>query len=192
MIRLDKLTLAYGGQIVLENCSLWVEEGQRLALMGPSGCGKTSLLQAVAGLLPVEGAEVRGVVSYVFQEQALFPWLTAAENVNVVLGDSADTLARAEEWLALAGLTDCRDKYPHQLSGGQRQRVAILRALAYGGDILLLDEPFQGLDEAMKGQMAALITRTWADRTLVLATHDQREAALLGCRVLTYRNGQFM
>jgi len=192
MIHLNEITLAYGEQIVLKNCCLRVEEGQRVALMGPSGCGKTTLLQVAAGLLSAGEAAVNGTVSYVFQETALFPWLTAAENVNVVLGDSAETMVQAEEWLRLVGLAECCGKYPHQLSGGQKQRVAIARALAYGGDILLLDEPFQGLDETTRQQIAALVDREWAGKALLLATHDLQEAELLGCRVLTYRDGQFV
>lgn len=192
MIRLEKMTLAYGEQRVLRDCSLCVEEGERVALMGASGCGKTTMLQVVAGLLSTDAAAVNGTVSYVFQEPALFPWLTAAENVNVVLGDSADTMSEAQDWLTVVGLADCCGKYPHQLSGGQKQRVSIARALAYGGDILLLDEPFQGLDEATRQQMAALIDREWAGKTLLLATHDLQEAELLHCRVLTYRDGQFV
>ena len=192
MIRLEKMTLAYGAQRVLQACSLHVEEGERVALMGASGCGKTTLLQVVAGLLSTDAAAVNGTVSYVFQESALFPWLTAAENVNVVLGDSAETMSCAKDWLMAVGLADCCGKYPHQLSGGQKQRVSIARALAYGGDILLLDEPFQGLDETTRQQMTALIDREWAGKTLLLATHDLQEAELLHCRVLTYRNGQFV
>ena len=175
MIRLEKITLSYGEQQVLRDCSLCVAAGERVALMGPSGCGKTSLLNAVAGELPLPGVAVAGTVSYVFQESALFPWLTAAENVNVVLGDSVDTLPQAKDWLAQAGLEECTDKYPHQLSGGQ----------------LLLDEPFQGLDETAQQRMAELIGQVWAGRTLLLATHDVREAELLGCRVLTYSDGKF-
>ena len=192
MIHLDNITLTYGRQTVLQDCSLHVTPGQRVALMGPSGCGKTSLLHIVAGLTDgAFGAEVNGRVSYIFQESALFPWLTAEENINVVLSDSRDTAMQALAWLEAVELADCAGKYPHQLSGGQKQRIAIARALAYGGEILLLDEPFQGLDETTRQQMAALIDREWAGKTLLLATHDLREAELLECTVLPYRDGKF-
>ena len=192
MIDFKDITLAYGGETVLQDCSLRVAQGQRIALMGPSGCGKTTLLNIAAGLLPAEGAEVHGTVSYVFQEPALFPWLTAAENINAVLSDTPATLPRANEWLGAVGLADCADKYPHQLSGGQKQRVSIARALAYGGDILLLDEPFRGLDEDTRQQIADLICRTWQGKTLLLATHDPQEAEMLGCGIYRYANKRFV
>lgn len=192
MIHLDKITLVYGGQPVLRSCAIQMQPGERVALMGPSGCGKTSLLNIIAGLQEGSGtAEVNGTVSYAFQEPALFPWLTAVENINVVLRDSAASLPRAEKWLAAVGLADCAGKYPHQLSGGQKQRVAIARALAFGGDILLLDEPFKGLDEDTRRRVAALIDEAWQGRTLLLATHDPQEAELLACRVLQYHDGKF-
>ena len=192
MIHLDNITLVYGGQPVLRSCAIQMQPGERVALMGPSGCGKTSLLNIIAGLQEGSGtAEVNGTVSYAFQEPALFPWLTAVENINVVLRDSAASLPRAEKWLAAVGLADCAGKYPHQLSGGQKQRVAIARALAFGGDILLLDEPFKGLDEDTRRRVAALIDEAWQGRTLLLATHDPQEAELLECRVLQYHDGKF-
>ena len=192
MIHLDNITLAYGEQTVLRNCALHMAPGQRVALMGPSGCGKTSLLHTVAGLTDgVGSAAVNGRVSYVFQDSALFPWLTAEENINVVLSDGPATMPRALAWLEAVELADCAGKYPHQLSGGQKQRIAIARALAYGGEILLLDEPFRGLDEATRARIAGLIGREWNGRTLLLATHDPREAELLECTVLHYRGGKF-
>lgn len=193
MITIDGLTLSYGGQPVLKNCSLRVESGSRVALMGPSGCGKTSLINVIAGLLTPDAgtAAVQGKVSYVFQEPALFPWLTAAENINVVLSDSPTTLPRARELLDAVGLADCADKYPHQLSGGQKQRVAICRALAYGGDLLLLDEPLKGLDPETRRQVVSLILREWQDKTLLLVTHDLQEAQSLCHRVYNWQDGTF-
>ena len=193
MIAIEGLNIAYNGAQVLQNCTLRVEKNSRIALMGPSGCGKTTLINAIAGLVTPDGGRitVNGTVSYVFQEPALFPWLTALENVNVVLSDKPDTLALSRRWLEEAELGDCLDKYPHQLSGGQKQRVAICRALAFGGDILLLDEPLKGLDPDTRARVADLILRESRDKTLLLVTHDQWEAQNLCETVLRYRDGRF-
>lgn len=193
MIAIDRLNVAYGDASVLKDCALRVTAGSRIALMGPSGCGKTTLINAIAGLAAPDSGSIRvnGRVSYVFQEPALFPWLTAEENVNVVLSDKPDTLPQARRWLEEAGLADSLNKYPHQLSGGQKQRVAICRALAFGGDILLLDEPLKGLDPDTREQVANLILNTWKDKTLLLVTHDQWEAQTLCDTVLRYQNGRF-
>lgn len=193
MITIDDLTLSYGSQQVLKDCSLRVEAGSRVALMGPSGCGKTSLINVIAGLLTPDSGKVsvNGKVSYVFQEPALFPWLTAVDNINVVLSDGLETLPRAEQLLEAVGLSDCRDKYPHQLSGGQKQRIAICRALAYGGDILLLDEPLKGLDADTRDQVSALLRQEWTGKTLLLVTHDPSEAQSLCDRVYRWQEGTF-
>ena len=193
MIAIDQLTLSYDRHQVLKDCSLHVEAGSRVALMGPSGCGKTSLINVIAGLLTPDSGKVtvNGRVSYVFQEPALFPWLTALENINVVLSDRPETLPRAEQLLAAVGLSDCRNKYPHQLSGGQKQRIAICRALAYGGDILLLDEPLKGLDPDTRAQVSALLLQEWAGKTLLLVTHDQSEAEGLCDGIYHWQDGTF-
>lgn len=193
MITIDRLTLSYGSQQVLKDCSLRVEAGSSVALMGPSGCGKTSLINVIAGLLTPDSGKVsvNGKVSYVFQEPALFPWLTAVDNINVVLSDGPETLPRAEQLLEAVGLSDCRDKYPHQLSGGQKQRIAICRALAYGGDILLLDEPLKGLDADTRDQVSALLRQEWTGKTLLLVTHDPSEAQSLCDRVYRWQEGTF-
>lgn len=193
MIAIDRLNVSYGDASVLKDCSLRVAAGSRIALMGPSGCGKTTLINAIAGLAAPDsgGIQVNGKVSYVFQEPALFPWLTAEENVNVVLSDKPETILQARRWLEEAGLADSPGKYPHQLSGGQKQRVAICRALAFGGDILLLDEPLKGLDPHTRELVAHLILNTWKDKTLLLVTHDQWEAQILCDTVLRYRDGRF-
>ena len=194
MIGIENLTVAFDGQTVLQNCSLTVSAGQHVALMGASGSGKTTLINVIAGLVKPDSGTVtvKGKVSYVFQEPALFPWLTALENVNVVLSDGPSTLSQAEAWLREAGLAEHLHKYPHQLSGGQKQRVALCRALAYGGDILLLDEPLKGLDADTRERVVALLRRECRDKTLLLVTHDPQEAALLCDTVLQYKDGQFI
>ncbi len=195
MIEIKSLTAAYGENIVLENCTLTVPDGSRAALMGASGCGKTTLLLAVAGLLrPLSGsADAGGRVSFVFQESRLFPWLTAEQNVSAVLpgrGDEARETAR--KLLRRAGLSGAEwKKYPGELSGGMQQRVSLCRALAYGGDALLLDEPFKGLDEELRRDIAALILERSRGAAILLSTHDPREAELLGAAVYEYRGRRF-
>lgn len=193
MIRIEHLTVAFGGQTVLKDCSLRVAAGQHVALMGASGSGKTTLINVIAGLVkPNSGTvAVNGKVSYVFQEPALFPWLTALENVNAVLSDGEATLGEAENWLREAGLSEHLHKYPHQLSGGQKQRVSLCRALAYGGEILLLDEPLKGLDPQTRDRVTALLNRECRNKTLLLVTHDEQEAQTLCDTVLRYSEGRF-
>ncbi len=194
MIVLKDLTLLCGGETVILRQNMTLEDGARIALMGPSGSGKTTLLRYLAGLLPAASGTGTGLperVACVFQEPRLLPWRTGRENVNLVLGDRKTTLPRAEEWLSAVGLRGEGDKYPAQLSGGMQQRVNIARALALGGELLLLDEPFRALDEARRGEIASLLDEKARGKTLVLATHDRAEAAALGCRIWLYEDRLF-
>ncbi|MBO5305380.1 MAG: ABC transporter ATP-binding protein [Clostridia bacterium] len=119
-----------------------------------------------------------------FQEPRLFPWLTVKQNVTAVLEDkNADSIA--EKWLSAVGLTADLDKYPSELSGGMAQRVALARALAYGGDLLLLDEPFSAVDEATKAPLLDLIREYAKDHAIILVTHNEEEAKLLNAKILT-------
>lgn len=193
MIRAESLCVAYGGQRVLRDCTLELEAGERVALMGPSGCGKTTLLQVLAGLLPPDSGRfaVKGRVSYVFQEPALFPWLTAAQNINVVLSDRPETLSRALSLLDALELADCRDKYPAQLSGGQKQRVSIARALANKPALLFADEPTGNLDGQAGREVLSLLRQVGEELgvTLVLVTHDLHVAEQAG-RILRLEDGK--
>ena len=191
MIRIEDISISYGELNVLESCSLELAEGSRSALMGPSGCGKTTLLNIIAGLVrPQSGSvTVSGSVAYVFQEPRLFPWLTAEQNISLVLEKAR--AAESLSWLALAGLADCAAKYPDELSGGQQQRVSICRALAAERDILLLDEPLKGLDASLHGEIAGLIRKSSADKTLLLVTHSPGEAELLTDDIYIYNNRRF-
>lgn len=195
MIEIKDLSASYGENAVLSGCSLTVPDGDRAALMGPSGCGKTTLLRAAAGLVKPLGGSVNvpGRVSFVFQEPRLFPWLTAAQNVSAVLpGRERDSLGTALEYLRRAGLGDAADKYPAELSGGMQQRVSLCRALAFGGDALLLDEPFRGLDGELRRDIAELIDECARGRSVLLSTHDEQEARLLGAAVYEYSAGKFL
>lgn len=194
MIELKNLHLAYGEQRVLSGQDLHIAPGERAAFMGPSGCGKTSLLRLIAGLeKPVSGTvSVRNRrISYLFQEPRLLPWLTAEQNVNAVLSDGPVTLPEARFWLEAVGLEDAAAKYPAELSGGMQQRVSLARAMAFGGDILLLDEPFKGLDGETRGHMIALLRAHTAGKTLLLATHDRDEAAALAQSLYVFDGQRF-
>ena len=189
MIEAHDLTVTYDGRDVLHKVTLTVPDGAHIALMGPSGCGKTTLLRVLAGLRAPDGGSVRvspGRIACVFQEPRLLPWRTAAENVNAVLSDRTQTMPQARAWLERLELGEAAEQYPAALSGGMQQRVAIARALA-----LLLDEPFRGLDAALRQRVTALVADAARAKTLVLATHDAADAAALGCAVYAYADGAF-
>lgn len=194
MIEAHDLTVTYDGREVLQHVTLTAPDGAHIALMGPSGCGKTTLLRVLAGLRAPDGGSVRvspGRIAYVFQEPRLLPWRTAAENVNAVLSDRAQTMPQARAWLERLELGAAAEQYPTALSGGMQQRVAIARALAYDAPVLLLDEPFRGLDTALRARVIACIAAETQGRTLVLATHDPADADALGCTVYAYAGGAF-
>ncbi len=201
-IHIDQLYKTYPGSPpvqALENISLDITPGDFVALLGPSGCGKSTLLNIIAsfeqptsGVLTVGGQTIetpgpdRGVV---FQEAALFPWLTVWE--NIVFGPKAQGLppadyeSRAEEMLTIMGLKDFRNHLPIQLSGGMRQRVGIARVLTLGSQILLMDEPFGALDAQTRLTMQELLLSVW-DRlkpTIIFVTHDIDEALFLADKI---------
>lgn len=185
MLKLIDISHSYDARPVLQNRSLTLLPGQRLALMGPSGVGKTTLLRIALGLLTPDGGVVENTFSktaVVFQEPRLLPWRTAAENVNLVLGDRQDTLPRARQWLARLGLSDAADKYPRELSGGMQQRVAVARAMAVEADLLILDEPFKAMDEALRTSVMEQVAAT--DAAILLVTHEEAEAKALNCEIL--------
>lgn len=185
MLTLTDITHAYGDSFVLQDRSLVLHPGQRIAIMGPSGCGKTTLLRIALGLLPPTKGSVENTfrkMAVVFQEPRLLPWRTALENVNLVLGDDRKTRYAALSYLAKLGLAEAADKYPGALSGGMQQRVALARALAAEGDLLVLDEPFKAMDETLRDQVIAQVAETKA--AILLVTHEEREAEALNCEIL--------
>ena len=186
MLKLVNISHSYGDRQVLQKKSLSLEAGQRIALMGPSGCGKTTLLKIALGLLQPSAGAVENRfrrVAAVFQEPRLLPWATALENVNLVLGDQKSSLPRAMAALEEMELGDAAQKYPRELSGGMQQRLAIARALATEPDLLILDEPFKGMDEALRLRVLQTVARTQA--AVLLVTHEEWEARTLGCEIQT-------
>jgi len=201
-LNIQNLSHHYGETPVLNSVDLCVHSGEFVALLGPSGCGKTTLLKAVAGLVnPHQGSididgtvvvkggvehipcERRGV-GLVFQEYALFPHMTVAENVGY--GIDSDGQARVNGLLKLVGLSELAERLPAELSGGQQQRVALARALAPRPALLLLDEPFANVDAALRESLGLLLRRVVRDQgaAVLMVTHDQLSALALADRVV--------
>jgi len=203
-VSLSGVSVRFGARAALDDVVLEVAAGEIVSLVGPSGSGKSTLLRVVAGLerpaagrVAIDGVEVAGParfvepearrVGMVFQDYALFPHLTVAENVGYGLRktDRAAARQRVAELLARVGLADRAGSYPHMLSGGERQRVALARALAPAPDVLLLDEPFCALDASLRRQVRAdtfrILRETGA--TAILVTHDTTDADEAGGRI---------
>ena len=206
------LTLRFGrgaGAAAVEGADLDLAPGEFLALVGPSGAGKTTLLRLLAGFeLPQAGhvslrgrdvtatpAVSRGI-GFVFQDLALFPHLSAADNVGFGLTRQPRpaAAARVAAMLDLVGLGGLGDRFPHQLSGGQQQRVALARALAPAPGVVLLDEPFSGLDAGLRRatarELRAILRQTGAAGVLV--THDREEALALADRIAVMHDGRIV
>jgi iron(III) transport system ATP-binding protein len=210
VLSLTGIVKRFGEETAVDGVDLEVREGELLTLLGPSGCGKTTTLRMIAGLeeptdgtLNVADRTVAGDgepvapenrdVGMVFQEFALFPHLTVAENVAFGLDDPASEAAdqRVEELLDLVGLDGYGDRSPGDLSGGQRQRVALARSLAPEPDVLLLDEPFSNLDVRLRVRMREEVSRILSEAgvTAVSVTHDQEEALSISDRVAVMHDG---
>jgi NitT/TauT family transport system ATP-binding protein len=193
------------GQRVLavERIDLEVAQGELVCLVGASGCGKSTLLHMIAGLDQPTSGELAvrgGQVAMLFQDAALFPWLSVAENVAFPLKTHhvkrAARRKRVAELLELVRLTPFADHRPHQLSGGMRQRCALARALAQEAKLLLMDEPFGALDALIRDRLHDELEHVWrsAGLTIVFVTHSPREAVRLADRVLlmSSRPGRFV
>jgi iron(III) transport system ATP-binding protein len=197
MLKVSELSVNYGATRVVNKLNLDLGSDEILMLVGPTGCGKTTILQALAGLIPIsEGQMTLGNwtatpkktvppekrnVGMVFQDFALFPHLTVQQNVCFRLKDTK----LADHWLKLLGLEDFRDAKPARLSGGQKQRVALARTLAHGPAFVLLDEPLSNLDAALKDSLRWEIRDALkaAGVPAIWVTHDQEEALSVGDRV---------
>ncbi len=190
-LRIEDGSVNFGPVEVFRHLSLEIARGEFVAVVGPSGCGKTTLLNLFSGFLkPTSGTVVSlGRVRTVYQQDSLFPWQTAAQNIAMGLRDlnnGAEREQELEEMLRLINLAEFAAHYPHQLSGGMRQRVELARALVGSTDILLLDEPFSSLDYLTRLRLRRELARMLEElpRTVVLVTHDIEEAAQLADRIL--------
>lgn len=203
----------YQGQFTLDGVSLQAAPGEVLCLLGPSGSGKTTLLRLAAGLevpregrILLNGREVSGPGAFIpperrgvglmFQDFALFPHMTVFENVRFGLNALSESESKKEAMVALerVGLTNYADQYPHALSGGEQQRVALARALSPRPSVLLMDEPFSGLDsrlrDTVRDETLAILRETRA--TALMVTHDAEEAMRMADRIALLKDGRLI
>jgi NitT/TauT family transport system ATP-binding protein len=195
--------------LALEPTELRIEEREFVSIVGPSGCGKTTLLNMMAGLLPLTSGEIRfrgtpltgpsREIGIVFQRPVLLPWRRIIDNVMLPaevmnLRPRATYAARARDLLTMVGLDGFENAYPQELSGGMQQRAAIARALIYDSKLLLMDEPFAALDALTREEMNMELLRIWelTQKAIVFVTHNIPEAVLLSDRivVMTPRPGR--
>ncbi len=179
-VTLKNIKKSYGDRIIFDNLNREIVFDKPVALMGESGVGKTTLARMIAGLEKPDFGEILGVpeaVSFMFQEDRLLPWLSARENVEYVSDKET-----ADYYLEKVLLGGEKDTPVSDLSGGMKRRVALARALAYKSELVILDEPFKGLDFELKKKMTALISEE--KRHFLIITHEAEDAALLGAKVI--------
>ncbi len=213
LLTFERVSRSFGVTDAVRDVSFELQPGEIVCLLGPSGCGKTTLLRIAAGIerpsagrVLIDGAEVAGPARYVppekrniglmFQDFALFPHLPIIANVAFGLRDleRGEALKIAHHALERVGLAHLGDAYPHTLSGGEQQRVALARAIVPRPQVMLMDEPFSGLDqrlrESVRSETLALLKETRA--TTMLVTHDPVEAMELADRILLMRQGRLI
>ena len=195
-IEIERKTFESPPTVALEGLRFGVEPGEFVAIVGPSGAGKSTLLNIVAGLDPRYEGEVTCTngtgdghehrVGFVFQAPRLMPWLTALENVRLVLAQETGSAEVAREILVEVGLQGFEDAYPGQLSGGMQRRVALARAFSVKPLLLLMDEPFASLDEPLAWRLRGGLHDLWRRHrpTVLFVTHDLTEALSLADRVV--------
>ncbi|CAK8718485.1 MAG: ABC transporter ATP-binding protein [Candidatus Electrothrix sp. AW2] len=194
--------LAYGEKVsVLEDINIEVEDGEMVCLLGPSGCGKSTLLRIIAGFdkqssgsILIDEKEITGPSSdniFVFQHSGLLPWMTVWQNVELGLRhmqNAEEKKAEIQEYIEMVELDNFEQHYPHQLSGGMQRRAELARALAVNPDILIMDEPFSGLDflTHMKMREEVVNMHQFLGKTILIVTHDIDDALIMGDRVVVF------
>ncbi len=180
----DKVSKAFNEKDVLSDFSLDIPKGSRVCIMGKSGSGKTTIINILLGnVIPDKGSVQNnaGRISVVFQEDRLCEDFSALRNVRMVCNDSV----KATECLVAVGLEGHLNKPVKELSGGMKRRVCIARAISVDFDMLVLDEPFKGLDDGTKSDVLSVVDKSVADKTLVLVSHDAEEAKFFGASVVS-------
>ena len=208
-IKIENAQKRYGDNIIIENLSLDIKQGEFFTLLGPSGCGKTTLLRMIAGFNSIEKGDfyfnekrindldpAKRNIGMVFQNYAIFPHLTVEQNVEFGLKNrkvsKEEMKTETEKFLKLMQIDEYRDRMPERLSGGQQQRVALARALVIKPDVLLMDEPLSNLDAKLRVEMRTAIKeiQNSIGITTVYVTHDQEEAMAVSDRIAVMKDGE--
>ena len=208
LVELRQVSKTFGPTTAVDKASFSARQGEFLTILGPSGCGKTTVLRMIAGFIAPSAGEIllngepvaklppyRRSIGMVFQRLALFPHMTAAQNIAYPLKmrrfDPKTIPQRVQEYLALVKLEAFGERYPHELSGGQQQRIAIARALVFSPDLLLLDEPLSALDKKLREEMQLEFRRIQQELgvTTINVTHDQREALVMSDQIVIMNEG---
>ena len=209
-IKIDHAHKCYGSNVIIDDLSVRIREGEFFTLLGPSGCGKTTLLRMIAGFNSIEGGDFyfndtrindidpsKRRIGMVFQNYAIFPHLSVRDNVMFGLKNQPKKMAKAEmleqteKFMKLMHIEEYADRKPERLSGGQQQRVALARALVIQPDVLLMDEPLSNLDAKLRVEMRTVIKNIQHNVgiTTVYVTHDQEEAMAVSDRIAVMNAG---
>jgi len=189
MLKLENISKSFENLNVLHNFSMEISEGEIVAVTGPSGCGKTTLLNIISGILKADSGTITKThekTGYVFQDDRLLPWLNVYQNIKLV--NEKQTSEQIQHYINLVKLNGFESYTPSQLSGGMKKRCSIARALNYGSSLLLLDEPFSGLDKELKDKLIQdLLEINRTQKTaILLVTHQIEEAQSLGARIISF------
>ena len=189
MISLKNISHKFNGLQVLSDISFNIGENEIISIMGPSGCGKSTLLKIIAGLIKAEQGEVIGIyngISYVFQDDRLLPWKTTWQNISLV--KDVEEVEKIKSLIYDVGLQGFENYRPFQLSGGMRKRCGVARAFYYDSNLMLLDEPFSGLDYYKRQEMMKMLLKVWnkRKRSVVFITHEVDEALEIADRVIFF------
>ncbi|MCT4633836.1 MAG: ABC transporter ATP-binding protein [Firmicutes bacterium] len=197
MIRLENINMNYGKGDIFSDLTFKIEKNKVTTIIGESGCGKTTILNIIAGIVKTFRGDIISdediEISYMFQESRLLPWKTVYENIRFVLKDNVpenqveDRIAKA---LEIVNMQEHRNEYPNNLSGGMKQRVALARSIAFPSNIILMDEPFSGLDYYRKVQLIDDFNRMVKDinKTIILVTHDITAALMFSDKIILLGN----
>ncbi len=181
-IQINNLTKKYGKKVVFDNYSKLLDFDNILIIKGESGLGKTTLIRILAGLEKADGGKIdtpTNKISFMFQEDRLIPFISVLKNLTAVCNEK-----NALHYLKLMGLEHEKDSSPLTLSGGMRRRVSLARALCFDSELVILDEPFKGLDDELKKQICEIIKQESEKRNFIIISHDVEDATLLNAKII--------